>query len=136
MMHEELIRSCRACATGYVGNCDSCMFSGEGCYKQLHKASADALEAQDKRILTLQHEMMAEAESHIAEVNRLNKQIEKLQADVRPVVKAIWKHVQWVVDNECQEGGYWISRCSNCSMPYHTETPFCPHCGADMREES
>ncbi len=56
-------------------------------------------------------------------------------ADVCPVVKAIWKHVQWVVDEEWQEGGYWISRCSNCSMPYHTETPFCPHCGADMREE-
>lgn len=57
-------------------------------------------------------------------------------ADVRPVVKAVWKHVQWVVDEEWQEGGYWISRCSNCSMPYHTETPFCPHCGADMREGS
>ena len=57
-------------------------------------------------------------------------------ADVRPVVKGVWKHVQWVVDEEWQDGGYWISRCSNCSMPYHTETPFCPHCGADMREES
>jgi predicted RNA-binding protein with PUA domain len=57
-------------------------------------------------------------------------------ADVRPVVKAKWKHVQWVVDEEWQEGGYWISRCSNCSMPYHTETPFCPHCGSDMREEN
>ena len=56
-------------------------------------------------------------------------------AGVRPVVKAIWKHVQWVVDEEWQEGGYWISRCSNCLMPYDTETPFCPHCGADMREE-
>ena len=57
-------------------------------------------------------------------------------ADVRPVVKAVWKHVKWVVDEEWQEGGYWISRCSNCSMPYNTETPFCPHCGADMREGS
>lgn len=60
--------------------------------------------------------------------------IEEL-SKVRAVVKAIWKHVQWVVDEEWQEGGYWISRCSNCSMPYHTETPFCPHCGADMRGE-
>ena len=40
--------------------------------------AADAIEAQDRHILTLQHEMMAEAESHIAEVNRLNKQIEAL----------------------------------------------------------
>ena len=61
------------------------------------------------------------------------KAIESIPAaDVRPAVKAIWKHVQWVVDEEWQEGGYWISRCSNCLMPYHTETPFCPHCGARM----
>ena len=42
------------------------------------KDAADAIEAQDRHILTLQHEMMAEAESHIAEVDRLNKQIEVL----------------------------------------------------------
>ena len=77
-MYDELIRSCRACATGYEGNCDNCMFSGEDCYKQLHKASAEAIEAQDRHILTLQHEMMAEAESHNALVERLNKQIEVL----------------------------------------------------------
>ena len=57
-------------------------------------------------------------------------------ADVRPVVRGVWKHVRWVRDDDEQVGGYWISRCSNCSMPYHAETPFCPHCGADMREES
>ena len=56
-------------------------------------------------------------------------------ADVRPVVKAVWKHVKWVVDEEWQDGGYWISRCSNCLIPYNEETPFCPHCGADMRPE-
>lgn len=47
-MYDELIRSCRACATGYVGNCDNCMFSGKDCYKQLHKASADAIEELSK----------------------------------------------------------------------------------------
>ncbi len=52
-------------------------------------------------------------------------------ADVRPRGK--WKHVSWHKDESYQEGGYWISRCTNCSMPYHSETPFCPHCGADMR---
>ena len=57
-------------------------------------------------------------------------------ADVRPVVRGRWKHVRWVKDDDEQEDGYWISRCSNCSMPYHTETPFCPHCGADMREKT
>lgn len=54
-------------------------------------------------------------------------------ADVRPVVYGKWKRVQWVKDDGEQEGGYWISRCSNCFMPYHSETPYCPHCGADMR---
>lgn len=52
-------------------------------------------------------------------------------ADVWPHGK--WKHVSWCKDESYQEGGYWISRCTNCSMPYHSETPFCPHCGADMR---
>jgi len=54
-MYEELIRSCRACATGYVGNCDSCMFSGEDCYKQLHKASADAIEELTKDLERLKN---------------------------------------------------------------------------------
>lgn len=37
--------------------------------------AADAIEERDKYALTIQHEMMAEAESHIALVERLNKQI-------------------------------------------------------------
>lgn len=73
--------------------------------------------------------------SRLCEVCRCKSQLYSVPAaDVRPAVKAIWKHVQWVVDEEWQEGGYWISRCSNCSMPYHTETPFCPRCGAEMEE--
>ena len=48
----------------------------------------NAIEAQDKRILTLQHEMMAEAESHIAEVNRLNKQIQ--------ILSKMEKTTQWI----------------------------------------
>lgn len=43
-----------------------------------------------------------------------------------------WKRVQWTKDEDLQEGGYWIIRCSVCSMPYHSPTPFCPHCGAKM----
>ncbi len=132
-MYDELIKSLRQCAEDSCAGCKNDLVQ-IGCRGLLQHEAADAIEAQDRHILTLQHEMMAEAESHIALVERLNKQIEELQADVRPVVKAVWKHVKWVVDEEWQEGGYWISRCSNCSMPYHTETPFCPHCGADMPE--
>lgn len=65
---------------------DCCYPDGKVHGKCIIIEAADAIEAQDRHILTLQHEMMAEAESHIAEVNRLNKQIEELQADVRPVV--------------------------------------------------
>ena len=49
-------------------------------YAKLMYDAADAIEAQDRHILTLQHEMMAEAESHIAEVNRLNKQVEEISS--------------------------------------------------------
>jgi hypothetical protein len=66
-MYEELIK-----ALHNVSEYDS------GYAKLMHDA-ADAIEERDRHILTLQHEMMAEAESHIAEVNRLNKQIEELE---------------------------------------------------------
>lgn len=46
-----------------------------------------------------------------------------------------WIRVQWVKDEDWQEGGYWILRCSECVMPYHNSTPYCPHCGAKMDAE-
>lgn len=49
---------------------------------QLLKQAADAIEERDKYALTIQHEMMAEAESHIALVEKLNKQVEELQKNV------------------------------------------------------
>ena len=57
---------------------DCCYPDGNVHGKCIIIEAADAIEAQDRHILTLQHEMMAEAESHIAEVNRLNKQIDEL----------------------------------------------------------
>ncbi len=100
-------------------------------YAKLMYDAADAIEAQDRHILTLQREMMAEAESHTALVERLNKQIERLQADVRPVVHGRW---------ESAAG----KRARFCSRCYHDEPykfadedadvyNFCPNCGADMR---
>lgn len=64
--------------------------------------------------------------------NGYQKVSELPAADVQPVKHGKWKHVKWVKDDEEQAGGYWISRCSNCIMPYHSETPYCPHCGAKM----
>ena len=90
----------------------------------------NAIEAQDRRILTLQHEMMAEAESHIAEVNRLNKQIKELQANVRPVVHGHWVYEEPNGANSFK-GAYW---CNQCHQPVFYRRNFCPNCGADMRE--
>lgn len=56
-------------------------------------------------------------------------------ADVEPVRPGRWKRIQWVKDEDWQEGGYWILRCSECVMPYHNPTPYCPHCGAKMQGE-
>ena len=53
-------------------------------YAKLMYDAADAIEAQDRHILTIQHEMMAEAESHIAEANRLNRWIEAFSKWKRP----------------------------------------------------
>ena len=81
-----------------------------------------AIEAQDRHILTLQHEMMAEAESHIAEVNQLNKQIEELQANVRPMVHGHW------IDGTCSNCGFFTDIVMSRFFSY------CPNCGADMRD--
>ena len=47
--YDELIESCRACASGFNTNCDRCMFCGKDyyentCFEQLHRAAADAIE--------------------------------------------------------------------------------------------
>lgn len=63
-MYDELVKRMR----------EPCQY--ENCV--LCQQAADAIEERDKYALSLQHEMMAEAESHIALVERLNKQIEEL----------------------------------------------------------
>ena len=75
-MHEDLTNLLRRCGKQKCKNCE--YEHVIGCVTKLNEEAADAIEAQDRHILTLQHEMMAEAESHIAEVNRLNKQIDEL----------------------------------------------------------
>lgn len=58
-------------------------------YAKLMYDAADAIEAQDRHILTLQHEMIAEAESHIALVERLSKQNKKLEEAVKTALDFI-----------------------------------------------
>lgn len=75
-MYEEQIEWLRTHAKSYEE-----MF-GEGESSTMMRQAADAIEERDRYALTLQHEMMAEAESHIALVERLNKQVEELQKNV------------------------------------------------------
>ena len=128
--YDELIKSLRVCASsGLPDSCLECPRFENGC-DTLREDAADAIEAQDRKLLTLQHEMMAEAESHIAEVNRLNKQIEELQANVRPVVRGKWRIYSPLTDTyECDKCGYQV-------IDESFRTNFCPNCGADMMEES
>lgn len=48
-------------------------------------------------------------------------------ADVRPVVRGRW------IDYDDDYGAYCCSVCEQ-NAPEDTEWPYCPHCGADMRE--
>ena len=50
-------------------------------------------------------------------------------ADVRPVVKATWKRIDFKPCGHDYE-------CSSCGWKNDMATHFCPNCGADMREES
>ena len=77
-MYEELVKRLREYAKEH---CPLDRGSGIcGCIDA--REAADAIEERDRYALTLQREMMAEAESHIALVERLNKQIEELQKEV------------------------------------------------------
>lgn len=48
-------------------------------------------------------------------------------ADVRPVVRGRW------LDYDDDYGAYSCSVCEQ-DAPEDTKWPYCPHCGADMRE--
>lgn len=52
-----------------------------------------------------------------------------IAADVRPVVRGKWKHI----NNRCD--GYAWQICSECGGKGKSTWNFCPNCGADMRGE-
>lgn len=79
-MYEDLVKLARYCAEKDA--CINCPVGGCQGTTGIMNHLADAIEERDRYALTLQHEMMAEAESHIAQVERLNKQIEELQKNV------------------------------------------------------
>lgn len=81
-MYDELVKRLRYCSEERNG-CGMCALSSDCVLRVgLLTQAADAIEERDRYALTLQHEMMTEAESHIALVERLNKQIEELQKQV------------------------------------------------------
>lgn len=52
-------------------------------------------------------------------------------ADVVEVRHGRWERVRWVKCDD-PDGGYWIVRCNQCSIPHFKEYNFCPSCGARM----
>lgn len=55
------------------------------------------------------------------------KHVAETPADVRPVVRGRW------LDYDDDYGAYSCSVCEQ-DAPDDTKWPYCPHCGADMRE--
>ena len=85
--YDELIKRLRRCEQF---RCRECEYEQVmGCRAKLNEEAADAIEAQDRHILTLQHEMMAEAESHTAIVERLSKQNKKLEEALKTALDFI-----------------------------------------------
>lgn len=80
-MYDELVKALRYCIL--TNPCELCpYYSADGPTEKcstMNAAAADAIEERDKAALTIQHEMVAEAESHIALVERLSKQVEELE---------------------------------------------------------
>lgn len=68
---------------------------------------------------------------HTPDENPEYRALEDLPAtDVRPVVRAAWQ--SWEQDKPpCK----WYS-CDYCGFHALSKSNYCPHCGADMREEN
>lgn len=106
-MYDELVKRLRYCADS-DNQCSECKYrvgSPDGskmCLDLLMVEAADAIEERDRYALTLQHEMMSEAESHIALVERLNKQIEELQKQVAHWQGELVKSMcgEWLAEDE------------------------------------
>ena len=61
---------------------------------------------------------------------KMTRWLKKAHAtDVRPVVRATWKRIDFKPRGHDYE-------CSSCRWKNDMATHFCPNCGADMREES
>ena len=56
---------------------------------------------------------------------------EQPTAEVVEVRHGEWNRVRWVKCDD-PDGGYWIVRCNQCSIPHFKEYKFCPSCGAKM----
>ena len=55
-------------------------------------------------------------------------------ADVAPVRHGKWIKNIWVKTDD-PDGGFWVVRCTQCSIPHDKESRFCPNCGAKMDGE-
>ena len=84
-MYEELVKRLRESdEKSKCGECGLNLHTGATKKGVLFAEAADAIEERDKAVLTIQHEMMEEAESHIALVEKLNKRIEELELHYCP----------------------------------------------------
>ena len=64
--------------------------------------------------------------------NRINYWEDKA-ADVAKIRHGKWIDIMFVKADD-PDGGYWISRCSECDIPNYKHTNYCPNCGARMEE--
>ncbi|MBR6859736.1 MAG: DUF551 domain-containing protein [Acidaminococcaceae bacterium] len=107
-MYDELVKSLRQCAEASCAGCKNDLVQIE-CRGLLQHEAADAIEERDRHILTLQHEMMAEAESHTAIVERLSKQNKKLEEALKTALDFI---PCWIPVTErlpkAERKSYWV----------------------------
>jgi rubrerythrin len=85
------------------------------------------------------YEMYPDSDAAREALSLAKRAIRKLPAaDVRPVVRAHWTDRRTIE----HDGEWYCSNCGNevticmCGKDKIWEYPFCPNCGADMREES
>ena len=80
---------------------------------------------------------LSRGSGYITELTMLDMINEIPAADVQPVKRGRWIDIyEYCEMNDCIPSGlalyYW---CSECMEEQEKTSDFCPHCGADMRQE-
>jgi rubrerythrin len=132
MTNAELIEALRLCGSPDAVCKGQCPYYGvENCLSKKDLDAADALEADDKRIVELEVQLAGSKDA--IRILKHNLEMKKPKEGEWIHGRELWK--EWVYDHWVAYFEDW--RCSNCGVVFEQESEpkyhYCPNCGARMK---